>query len=443
MKRDVRPRWRRAAPGAPRRRWPGGDRGGARGEVRHVAIDEAGDVDLVGRRGWWGRRDRGRRCGGHDVGDDDVLAKATALAASSRPTPGRRTRASSPPPPPWGATASALAGQRQEAAAEVVRAGREPSFTGTFVVEGTTGMHVFGLTGGIASGKSAVGARWRARGVPIVDADVLAPRGRGQVLAPPGHWPRVVAAFGAEVLTPAGELDRKKMGERRLRRPLGPRALERDRPPPHRCAHDGTGRRARRSRGASGLLRSGAHRRERPGRRLPPARRRVRRRNASARPHGGPRRSHRDRGRAGASDGADAAGNEAWPPPTSCDRKSPELYAELHRPRRRRPRSRLRAAPLLSRLRVVCVVPGMSGARARGQQDGSRLPRRFLAPRDVDRAGIARPRRHRAGASARIAVSGTPLRSAFDRPAADSRGSPSRFVPHDRDPRGPSSTAPG
>ena len=35
-------------------------------------------------------------------------------------------------------------------------------------------MHVFGLTGGIASGKSAVAARLRARGVPVIDADELA-----------------------------------------------------------------------------------------------------------------------------------------------------------------------------------------------------------------------------------------------------------------------------
>ena len=35
-------------------------------------------------------------------------------------------------------------------------------------------VHLFGLTGGIASGKSAVAARLSARGVPVIDADAIA-----------------------------------------------------------------------------------------------------------------------------------------------------------------------------------------------------------------------------------------------------------------------------
>ena len=58
-------------------------------------------------------------------------------------------------------------------------------------------LHLFGLTGGIASGKSTVGERLRARGVPVVDADELA----REVVAPGTEGLREVAeAFGARVL---------------------------------------------------------------------------------------------------------------------------------------------------------------------------------------------------------------------------------------------------
>ncbi len=69
-------------------------------------------------------------------------------------------------------------------------------------------MHLFGLTGGIASGKSAVAARLRERGVPIIDADQLA----REAVAPgtPG-LAAIVDRFGKDVLLPDGELDRKKL----------------------------------------------------------------------------------------------------------------------------------------------------------------------------------------------------------------------------------------
>ena len=70
-------------------------------------------------------------------------------------------------------------------------------------------MHVFGLTGGIASGKSAVAARLRARGVPVIDADQLA---RDAVAPGTSGLADVVAAFGPEFLLPDGALDRKKLG---------------------------------------------------------------------------------------------------------------------------------------------------------------------------------------------------------------------------------------
>lgn len=69
-------------------------------------------------------------------------------------------------------------------------------------------MHLFGLTGGIASGKSAVAARLRARGVPVIDADALA---REAVAIGSEGLAEVVKAFGQEVLTPEGALDRKKV----------------------------------------------------------------------------------------------------------------------------------------------------------------------------------------------------------------------------------------
>ncbi|HEY8091298.1 MAG TPA: dephospho-CoA kinase [Polyangiaceae bacterium] len=67
-------------------------------------------------------------------------------------------------------------------------------------------MHLFGLTGGIASGKSTVAARFRRRGLPVVDADALA----REVVEPgtPG-LAAVVEAFGPGVLTAEGALDRK------------------------------------------------------------------------------------------------------------------------------------------------------------------------------------------------------------------------------------------
>lgn len=68
--------------------------------------------------------------------------------------------------------------------------------------------HVFGLTGGIASGKSTVAARLRDRRVPVIDADLLA----REVVEPgtPG-LAAVVAAFGRDVLGPTGSLDRKAL----------------------------------------------------------------------------------------------------------------------------------------------------------------------------------------------------------------------------------------
>jgi dephospho-CoA kinase len=66
-----------------------------------------------------------------------------------------------------------------------------------------------GLTGGVASGKSAVSAIFAELGAVVVDADVLA----REVVAPgTDGLAAIVAAFGDEVLTADGALDRPAMG---------------------------------------------------------------------------------------------------------------------------------------------------------------------------------------------------------------------------------------
>jgi dephospho-CoA kinase len=70
---------------------------------------------------------------------------------------------------------------------------------------------VVGMTGGIASGKSSVARELTARGVVVVDADQLA---REVVKKGSAGLAEIVKAFGADVLTAAGELDRERLGAR-------------------------------------------------------------------------------------------------------------------------------------------------------------------------------------------------------------------------------------
>ena len=69
-------------------------------------------------------------------------------------------------------------------------------------------MKLVGLTGGIASGKSAVAKILGQLGAAIVDADVLS----REVVAP-GHdgWNEIVATFGRDVLQADQTLDRQKL----------------------------------------------------------------------------------------------------------------------------------------------------------------------------------------------------------------------------------------
>ncbi|MGZ4438451.1 MAG: dephospho-CoA kinase [Nocardioides sp.] len=66
-----------------------------------------------------------------------------------------------------------------------------------------------GLTGGVASGKSTVSAMLAEQGAVVVDADVLA---REVVAKGTEGLAAVVEAFGPQVLTEDGEMDRVKVG---------------------------------------------------------------------------------------------------------------------------------------------------------------------------------------------------------------------------------------
>ncbi|KRE99651.1 dephospho-CoA kinase [Nocardioides sp. Soil777] len=66
-----------------------------------------------------------------------------------------------------------------------------------------------GLTGGVASGKSTVSAILAELGAVVIDADALA---REVVARGTPGLDAVVAEFGPDLLTPAGDLDRPAMG---------------------------------------------------------------------------------------------------------------------------------------------------------------------------------------------------------------------------------------
>ncbi|MEN6413214.1 MAG: dephospho-CoA kinase [Veillonellales bacterium] len=71
-------------------------------------------------------------------------------------------------------------------------------------------MYIVGLTGGIASGKSAVSGMLREFGAYIVDADELA---RAVVLPKQPAWLEIMARFGPSILLPDGSIDREKLGD--------------------------------------------------------------------------------------------------------------------------------------------------------------------------------------------------------------------------------------
>jgi dephospho-CoA kinase len=67
-----------------------------------------------------------------------------------------------------------------------------------------------GLTGGLGSGKSTVGAMLRELGAHVIEADAL-----GRTLMEPGHavYDQVVRTFGSEVVNPDTTLNRARLAE--------------------------------------------------------------------------------------------------------------------------------------------------------------------------------------------------------------------------------------
>ncbi len=68
---------------------------------------------------------------------------------------------------------------------------------------------IIGLTGGIASGKSTISSLFHEHGVAIIDADLIS----REVVQPntPG-LAQIADAFGDHLITPTGQLDRKRLG---------------------------------------------------------------------------------------------------------------------------------------------------------------------------------------------------------------------------------------
>ncbi len=71
-------------------------------------------------------------------------------------------------------------------------------------------MRLYGLTGGIGSGKSTVAAMFRDEGIPVVDADRIA-----REVTAPGQYAylEIVHRFGRGILREDGEIDRKKLAD--------------------------------------------------------------------------------------------------------------------------------------------------------------------------------------------------------------------------------------
>jgi dephospho-CoA kinase len=89
------------------------------------------------------------------------------------------------------------------------------------------------LTGGIATGKTYCLSKFARKGVPVIDADVLA---HAVVRRGEPAWHGVRERFGDNVLQPNGEIDRNRLGSIIFRDPAARADLERIIHPAVYCA---------------------------------------------------------------------------------------------------------------------------------------------------------------------------------------------------------------
>jgi dephospho-CoA kinase len=84
-------------------------------------------------------------------------------------------------------------------------------------------MKVFGLTGGIGMGKSTCAQLLRARGIPMVDTDDLA-----RIVVEPGQpaLAEIRAAFGQQMITKEGQLNRGELARAVFPDPAARKGLE-------------------------------------------------------------------------------------------------------------------------------------------------------------------------------------------------------------------------
>ncbi|MGH7571475.1 MAG: dephospho-CoA kinase [Gemmatimonadota bacterium] len=84
-------------------------------------------------------------------------------------------------------------------------------------------MLTVGLTGNLASGKTAVAEHWREAGVRVIDADRL---GHEVLRENPGAKAALVETFGERILGADGSIDRVALGERAFASEEGVRRLD-------------------------------------------------------------------------------------------------------------------------------------------------------------------------------------------------------------------------